>query len=290
MSEQKGLPEEISEKYKSERHGSDERKFESIQKDLGHDENKGKTYQSHSKQQKDDHLKDPPNSKGQDIDFVLGLSTNDLQAILVARRDTKLPIKDIIRGLGLSKKINSDVLKTVIDRCRKKDSNNRQIREFSWTGNISGEIPTSGNNIFVSGRYDRNNNYADIRNTLSNIHTAFDNVASDCSIMHASRDPFLRAQRENSLQELLNVFLFGSFLVAPGGDGDGDPVRTKLTVDSKPLGLPAASPRYLMKLKTKNEIHTEVLTKEETLVDIPKRIKPSIDKLSWNEKCKEVHT
>ena len=280
MSEQKqeGLPVEI---YKSECLDSDESKYESVQKDPPHDEGKRKTVNC-SKQQKVDSSEDPLPSKERDIDSVLCLTSENvrvlLQAILVACRDTKLSIEDIIQSLGISKKTKSDVLKTIINRCIDKDSTNRD-----WIGNIGGEGQTSGNYIFAR-RY-ANNNYTDIQNTLS---ITFDNViASDC-FTHKFQDSFLRAQRENDLQNLSNV---GCFLVAPDGDGDNDPERTKLTVDPKPLGRSSslvAPVRYLINLGTKKEIHTEVLTKEH-FMDISKTIKPSIDKPSWNQKSEEVH-
>ena len=278
MSERKqeGLPDEISEKHKS----GCLNKYESIRKDPAHDEGENKTV-NHSKQQKVDPSEDPLHSKKRDIDSVPCLSSKNLrvllQAILVARRDTKLSIEDIIQSLGLSK-IKSDILKTVIERCREKESINRDR-----VGNIRGEIQPSSNVIFASRRYVNNtNSYADIQNALP---IAFDNViASGCNT-HKFKDPFLHAQRENGLQP------FRYFLVAPDGDGDNDPECTKLAVDSKPLGRSSslvAPVRYLIKLGTKKEIQTEVLTKEENFVDISKTIKSSIDKLSWDE-SEEVH-
>ena len=251
MSEQKGF----SEKYKSQCHESGE--FQSVQKDPAH-KNKSK---SHSKQQKDGTPEDPPNSKDRDPPT----GREDLKILLQARRDTKLPIDDIIQAYGLNKKIiNSDVLKIVNDRCRKKN------RESSRIGNTGGKIQASGNNR----KYDTTTNYANIQNTITNVHTTFDNVNA--------KGLFLCAQGENGLQDIL---LFGCFLVVPDGDGDNDPERTKLKIDPTPLER-ATSGRYLMKLETKREIHTKVITKEEKFVDICKTVKPSID---WKEKYEEVH-
>ena len=278
MSEQKqkGLPDEISEKYKSEHCDSnDESKFESIQKDLAHDKSHRKAFQGRSKQQKDNQVKDSPHSKQRSINSVLALSSTD-KTLQGAHRDTKFSVEGTYQGPSISEKIKSDALKTVIDRCIEKDSiNNDRI------GNVRGESQASGN--FASTRY--SNNYVNIQNTL---HTALNNITSSG---YVTKELFLRAQRDSGFQDLLNVFLFRCFLVAPDGDGDNDPECTKLTVDPKPLGRTsslAAPVRYLINLRTKKEIHTGVLTKE-NFVDISKTIKPSIDKSSWNEKSEEVH-
>lgn len=277
MSEQKDLSEEISENYRSECHNSDQGKFESLPKDLAYDENKSETFQSRLKQQKVDLPEDQKNSIERDIDCLSSKKIKVLlQAISAVRRDTKLSIEDIIQVLGISK-IKSDFLKTVIERYREKDSINRDR-----IGNIRREIQTI---TFASRRYDNSNNYADIQNAFS---VVFDDVISSDSFTHKFEDLSMRAQRENGRQDLLP---FKHFLVAPDGDGDNDPEHTKLTVDPKPLGRSSflvAPLSYLVKLKTKNEIQTEALTKED-FADVFKTIKPSIHKLSWNKKSEEVH-
>lgn len=275
----KGLPELSEEKYKSEGLGTDEKKFENVRKDLGH---KGKSKASaHQNQDCQRNLiDDPPDLKGEATDSVPDLSSTTVRNIIslaatLARRDDA---PQIIQSLGLSK-IKCDILKSIVDRFRTK-GHNINDSAFYRTAN-SGAVQASRSATYANRRYD--DNFAILHDAFTNLHnnTASGALLGDYLQLH-------RTSKESNQQadDYLHEFL----LVAMGDDGGGDPEQTKL-INVMPLGksgLPVSLARYLIELKAR-EIHTEILQKECNTVDFSKITKSSLSKLSWKEKCEEVH-
>ena len=274
MSEKKRLPEE---KCVSESHKCNKSKVESIQKGLAHD-NKSKTNHYHSKQQKDKDEKGPPEDPPKsDISSVHGLSSRILMPIvqaIVAPNDTTSSAEDIIRGLNTSEKIKSYLLEIISNGYYRKEEG--IDREFPCT---DGEVQAKSN---VS-RY-ITKNYGDIQ---SNIQTAFGNFVSNSSTREFL-DVLLCGQRGGGQQDSSHRLIQAHLMVASDGDGDYDPEHTKITANLIPLVRSVPSVIYRMKLETKNEISTEVPSKDDKFVDILKTVKPVIDKYSWREKNEEV--
>lgn len=135
----KGLP-ELSEQYKSGSHENDEQK---LHKALAHGK-KSKTPQNRC--HRNNHKNDPPDSKGEAINSVLGLSSTTIKSNLVA---IALASKKDILKLGLSK-IKVDILKHILTTKENILSDSISYRN----GNDSGALNTSDSIAYTSRIYE----------------------------------------------------------------------------------------------------------------------------------------
>ena len=214
-----------------------------------------------------DHTESPVNFGGLNSAAIKTI----LQAVVLAQENDKtILIEDTIQSLGLNE-TEGQFLKEII------------VSYVNYNTGKGFSVPRASSQ--QSQKYD--NNLASVHNTLVGYHRNINDIA--CLLSHLQH-PY--AQREVSYQNLLN-FEHGQSIVATDGEGDNDPECTKPPVPSVHHGrsITATSfTRYLMGLesKTSKQIHIETPVKGDYLLDFAKSIKPSVDKLSWREKCQEV--
>jgi len=244
-----------------------ESKLNGVHKTTVHGD-KGKMYHSkHQNNQNDD----PSNIKEESIHSAHGL--NRAAIFEAACRDKGLSTQDIIQGLLGLNETKTEILKSIV---------NNLICQYNgfqgFISNIATEFRASGGNTHTSGRYGNN--------MLTNVQ-GVDNGNANNDFFQAFIDIAHAAVGEKNQKDSLRYLPCEYFSVATNGEGDNDPGHAKPEVDFGGSGFPA---RWLIRLETKssNEIHTEVLTKEDCSVDFAKSISGKLDKLSWREKCEEV--
>ena len=185
--------------------------------------------------------------------------------VLLAQKNKELPIDDIIQDLGLSE-AKSDILKTIDGEVK----NYNKVIDKSFDSNT------------LSYR-----KYGNVLNILADVQGEIGSANKIDNFEHLVKD-ILRASKEN------NQTAYSGFTVATDdGGGGNDPEYTKLSVYPAPFrrsGHDDNFERYLIRLESNasKEIHSRSVVKEDVCVDFTKKIKPSLDKLSWRERCDEV--
>lgn len=232
------------------------------------------TYSSHSNCQ-DDHTEDPVDSK--EAFFALTAIKIISQAVALTEEDKRSFIAAIIQALGLNE-TKGEILKSII-------TSYINYSKPYGAGNVIDALSASGSSSQPSRKY--SNNRVKVRNLLADFQRVNGHATSNGDSVHLL-DHLTCAQAGNYNQHFISHPALEQLLVATDDEGDGDPEYTKPPLNSPHHNLPVSSIMCIDSRHNEENIRIEAQTKEDYSQNFAKTIKPSVDKLSWREKCEEV--
>ena len=246
----------------------------SNEKDSSECQRENKTYSSHSKHQ-GSYTEDPVDSK----EAFFGLTAAKIisQAVTLTHEDKRPFIAATVQALGLNE-IEGEYLKSIITLYI-------NYNKSYGAGNVIDTLPASGSSNQPSSKY--SNNRVEVHKLLADIQRVTANANSSGDSVHLL-DHLTCAQAGNYNQHFISYPALGQLLVATDDEGGGDPEYTKPPLNSPYHNLPVSSITCVDSRHSEENIRVEAQAKEYYSQNFAKTIKPSVDKLSWREKCEEV--
>ena len=247
--------------------------LESNEKDGSACQKENKTYPSQSKCQ-GNHTEDPVNSK----ETFFGLNSTAIkiisQAVALTQEDKRSFITAIIQALGLNE-TKGEYLKSII-------TSYVNYSKPYGAGNVIDTFSASGSSNQPSRKY--SNSRVEVCNLLADFQRVNGCANSSGDSVHLLDHPTC-AQAGNHNQYFIS---YEQLLAATDDEGDNDPEYTKPPLHSAYHDLPVSFITCVESRYSRENIRIEAQTKEDYSQNFAKTIKPSIDKLSWREKCEEV--